>query len=140
MKPLGCWSRRLYGAGVGRPGLVGAGLGGVGLGGHGGCFQSDCGSSAGGHQGRFQRGAGGYNQDSGAFAGGASNRNVSAYNDNKGYRHSSGFSSSDSKNFGSGHKQESSGFQGGAAGQQGGLGQQSFGHNGGTDYGGRYLG
>uniref|UniRef100_A0A6G5A696 Putative spa3c5a7grp2 orysj glycine-rich cell wall structural protein 2 n=1 Tax=Rhipicephalus microplus TaxID=6941 RepID=A0A6G5A696_RHIMP len=120
-----------YGAGVGGPGLVGAGLSPVCLGsGYGGGFQSGYGNAAGAHQAGFQGGAGGYNQGSGAFAGGASNRNVNAYNDNKGYSHSSGFSSSDSKSFGSGHKQGSSGFQGGAAGHQGGFGQQSFGHQG----------
>ncbi|KAH9359890.1 hypothetical protein HPB48_011058 [Haemaphysalis longicornis] len=73
---------------------------------------------------------------SGAFAGGSSTSKVDSFSSNQGYNHNSGFSASDSKSFGSGHKQGSSGFQGGAAGHQAGFGQSSFGKAGGVGLGG----
>ncbi|KAL3210303.1 hypothetical protein MRX96_008824 [Rhipicephalus microplus] len=89
---------------------------------------SGYGSSAGGHQSGHQGGASGHNQGFGAFAGGASHSTVNAFNKKQGYSHSSGFSSSDRKTFGTGFNQGSSGFKKGAVGHQAGYGQSSHGH------------
>ncbi|KAL1483655.1 hypothetical protein MTO96_033035 [Rhipicephalus appendiculatus] len=60
------------------------------------------------------RGAAGY-------GGGALFSKVNSYNNKQGYSHSSGFSASDSKSFGSGLKKVSAGFGSGAGGLQGGI-------------------
>ncbi|XP_075542916.1 uncharacterized protein LOC142576581 [Dermacentor variabilis] len=128
--PGGVVAPGVFGTGLGPFGLIGGfGYRGVGL---GGAYGASHGVAAGGHQGGFQKGVAGHVQGSGAYAGGAAHRNVQAYNNQQGYNHNSGFSATDSKAFGAGQQQGSTGYVGGAAGQQAGFGKTAYGAAGGV--------
>ncbi|XP_077488398.1 uncharacterized protein LOC144099152 [Amblyomma americanum] len=106
---------------VGYPALVGPGLG------YGIDFQSGYDAFTRGHKSGFQKDAAAHNQGSSDFARGTLHRTYSAYKNNQGYSHSSGFTATDSKSYGAGRQQASSGHKGGEAGHQSGFGQSSFG-------------
>uniref|UniRef100_A0A6M2E7D3 Putative large gyy 1 n=1 Tax=Amblyomma tuberculatum TaxID=48802 RepID=A0A6M2E7D3_9ACAR len=106
---------------VGYPALVGPGPG------YGIDFQTGYDAFNRAHKSGFQKGAAGHNQGSSDFARGTLHRTFNAYKNSQGYSHSSGFSATDSKIYGAGRRQESSGHKGGEAGHQSGFGQSSFG-------------